>query len=118
MYDDGENGGDETAGDGVYTNNRLEPVPDSDFFEQYPLPAEVEVRVMVKDADGTPPSADAVLRWVAVLWVRMWPGGAGAGGGGRRRRFGPPAAVEAAQDAGLWDIFPMGRSSESFGLLY
>ena len=65
MYDDGENGGDATAGDGVYTNNRLEPRTDSDFFERYALPSEVGLRVMVKDVDGNYTFADTVLPLVA-----------------------------------------------------
>ncbi|MDO9532465.1 MAG: hypothetical protein Q7O12_10070 [Deltaproteobacteria bacterium] len=61
MYDDGTHGGDLVAGDGIYTNNTIRTKPNSNFYEKYPLPRNVGIRIVARDLDRNYVMADTVL---------------------------------------------------------
>jgi hypothetical protein len=60
MYDDGTHG-DLAAGDGTYTNNTIRTNPNSNFYERYPLPRKVGIRIIARDQDRNYVLADTVL---------------------------------------------------------
>jgi hypothetical protein len=62
LYDDGVSGGDQVAGDGVYTNNTIEPRLDSGFYNQHGLPAYPGIRIIVKTKSHQYAIADSYLK--------------------------------------------------------
>jgi hypothetical protein len=61
MYDDGIHYGDLVAGDGIYTNNTIRTNPNSNFYERYPLPRGVGIRIVARDLDRNYVLADTML---------------------------------------------------------
>jgi hypothetical protein len=61
MYDDGINGGDQEAGDGIYTTNDLRTNPNSNFYTRYTLPHNIGIRIVARDLDRNYALADTVL---------------------------------------------------------
>ncbi|MBU4232981.1 MAG: hypothetical protein KKD99_08815 [Proteobacteria bacterium] len=60
MYDDGTHG-DLEAGDGIYTNNTIRTNPTSNFYEKYPLPRNIGIRIVARDLDRNYVLADTLL---------------------------------------------------------
>ena len=60
MYDDGSNG-DQVAGDGIYTNNTIRTNTTSNFYEKYPLPHNIGIRIVARDQERNYVLADTVL---------------------------------------------------------
>jgi hypothetical protein len=61
MYDDGVNGGDRVAGDGIFTNNTLRTNPNSNFYLRYSLPRGVGIRIVARDQDRNYVLADSII---------------------------------------------------------
>ena len=62
LYDDGANGGDQVAGDGIFTNNTIKASLSSNFYEKFQLPGDIGIRIVAKDQDANYVLADTLLR--------------------------------------------------------
>ena len=61
LYDDGVNGGDQVAGDGIFTNNTVKAKLTSNFYEEFQLPKDLGIRVVARDEDYNYVLADTVM---------------------------------------------------------
>ena len=61
LYDDGSNGGDAVANDGIYTNNTIRHRPDSGFYNKYRFPAYPGIRIVAKDTLNEYAIADSYI---------------------------------------------------------
>ena len=71
LYDDGTHG-DVVAGDGIFTNNTLR-TQTSNFYQHYPPPCPVGIRIMAKDKDDNHSLVDTTLA-IATKGAQSLPG--------------------------------------------